>query len=341
MMIRTRAPLRLGLAGGGTDLAPFSLRHGGLVLNATIGLYAYAHLEESCDGAMRFEASDIACEETLPSAPYLSLTGPFALHKAVYNRIVRDFCGSCPLSVRLATQCDAPPGSGLGSSSTLTVAIAAAFAELLGLPLGLYDIAQLAWRTERQDLGLAGGKQDHFAACFGGFNGMAFSPCGHVTVNPLRLKPWIVAELESRLVLYYTGASRASADIIASQTSNLEAHDAASVAAMMALKGAAAQMMDALLAGDFAKFGALLAASWEAKQRTAASITNPTVQQAFAAAMDAGALAGKVSGAGGGGFCMFLADPAHKPRLLRALAGLQGYTIPCHFTLAGVETWRV
>jgi D-glycero-alpha-D-manno-heptose-7-phosphate kinase len=340
-IIRARAPLRLGLAGGGTDLSPFCDAFGGQVLNATVNLHAYAHIESAGDGQVAFDARDLGETFAAQAAPRLPPTGPLALHKAVYNRVVRTFRDGMPLALRMTTHCDAPPGSGLGSSSTLVVAMLAAYAEWLRLPLGEYDLAQLAWTIERRDLGLSGGRQDQYAATFGGFNFMEFHAGERVIVNPLRIKGWIVSELEASLVLFHTGASRASAAIIDAQTRNVEARDNAAVDAMHALKSDAVGMKEALLRGDFARFATLLARGWEAKKRTAAPVTNERIETAFAVATEAGAVAGKVSGAGGGGFCMFVTDPRRKPEVVRALSRLEGAVVPCHFHERGAESWRL
>jgi D-glycero-alpha-D-manno-heptose-7-phosphate kinase len=169
MIFRSRAPLRLGLAGGGTDVSPYSDLYGGAVLNATISMYAYATIEPRDDGKIVFNSIDRSKRLEFESKEFLEIDGNLDLLKGVYNRIVKDFAKK-PLSFELTTYVDAPPGSGLGSSSTLVVAIIGAFAEWLNLPLGEYDIAHLAYEIERKDLGMAGGKQDQYAATFGGFN---------------------------------------------------------------------------------------------------------------------------------------------------------------------------
>ncbi len=341
MIVRARAPLRLGLAGGGTDLSPFCNLFGGCVLNATIDLYAYAHIETALDNSLRLSAQDTGAELATAAVPALELGGPLALHKAVYNRIVRDFCGGQPLAMRLTTHCDAPPGSGLGSSSTLVVAMIKAFVEWLRLPLGEYDVARLAFEIERQDVGLSGGRQDQYAATFGGFNFMEFYADERVIVNPLRIKNWILSELESSIVLYSTGVSRLSAAIIDEQTRNMREPGSASIDALKRLKEDAIAMKEAVLKGDFSALAERMRDSWEAKKLTAHGITTPEIDALFLRAMEAGALAGKVSGAGGGGFVIFFVDPGRRINLIRALSGLSGEVRPCHFTKRGTEGWRL
>jgi len=341
MIIRARAPLRLGLAGGGTDLSPFCDLYGGCVLNATIDLYAYAHIIEAKDGMVRVSAADIGQDYEGEAASRLDPTGPLSLHKAVYNRIVKDYCGGRPLPLRMITHCDAPPGSGLGSSSTLAVAMIKAFVEWLRLPLGEYDVARLAYNIERLDLGLSGGRQDQYAATFGGFNFMEFYAHERAIVNPLRVKHWIMSELEASLVLYFTGVSRVSSAIIDEQTENVKQNKTASVEAMKQLKEDAVGMKEAVLKGDFAKFAHYIGTSWEAKKITASGISTPYIERVFDLAMTAGALAGKMSGAGGGGFAMFVVDPAKRTNVVRALMRNGGEVRNCHFTEGGTSGWRL
>lgn len=342
MLIRARAPLRLGLAGGGTDLSSYCEQYGGAVLNATIDLYAYATLEPTAERAVRFVASDIGFEETVDANPEnLVPEGPTALHRAVYRRIVRTFLDGKPFPCRLSTYCEAPPGSGLGSSSTMVVAMVKAFVEALSLPLGDYDIAHLAFSIERVDAGLQGGRQDQYAATFGGFNFMEFYADDRVIVNPLRIKNWILSELEASLVLFHTGVSRASAAIIAEQTSNILSSAPKSIEAMHQLKADAYEMKEAVLKGDFRSFAAILNRSWEAKKLTASSVSNERINRLFEIAKEAGAVAGKVSGAGGGGFITFAVDPRARPSVIRRLEREEGQVLTCSFTKRGTEGWRL
>lgn len=341
MIVRARAPLRLGLAGGGTDLSPFCDLYGGCVLNATIDLYAYAHIETTIDQGLRFSAGDMQAEFSASAAPTLELGGPLSLHKAVYNRIVRQFCGGRPLPIHLMTHCDAPPGSGLGSSSTLVVAMIKAFVEFLHLPLGEYDVARLAFEIERRDVGLSGGRQDQYAATFGGFNFMEFYADERVIVNPLRIKNWILSELESSIVLYSTGVSRSSAAIIDEQTRNMREPGGASIDALKRLKDDAIAMKESVLNGDFTGLVERMRNSWEAKKLTAHGISTPEIETLFQRATKAGALAGKVSGAGGGGFVMFFVDPSRRMDVIRAISAAGGEVKPCHFTNRGTEGWRI
>ncbi len=342
MAIRSRAPLRLGLAGGGTDVSPFCDQFGGAVLNATIDLYAYTIIEPNDDGRLVLHAPDIGQQaEHDAEAALTEPTGTLILHQAVYRRIVRQFNGGRPLPCRLTTFCDAPPGSGLGTSSTMVVSMIKAFVEWLNLPLGEYEIAHLAYEIERIDAGLQGGRQDQYAATFGGVNFMEFYADDRVIVNPLRIKNWILSELETSTLLFNLGASRSSAAIITEQTANIVAGRGGSIEAMHALKADAIGMKECLLKGDFRNYGAFMRQSWTAKKNLASNVTTGQIDRVYDAAMGAGAIAGKVSGAGGGGFMTFLVDPVRRIDVIRRLEREDGRVMACHFTKIGTEGWRV
>ena len=338
MIIRSKAPLRLGLAGGGSDVSPYSDLYGGLILNATINLSAYATIETLEGETVWVEAYDADCHAECPLRD--TLDGAPDLIRGVYNRIVKDY-GPVPGAFRITTYNDAPAGSGLGTSSTMVVCILKCFAEWMNLPLGDYEIARLAYEIERKDLALAGGKQDQYAAAFGGFNFMEFLQNDMVIVNPLKIKSWIVDELESSMVLYYTGRSRSSAAIIGEQQKNTSSGNAAAIEAMHRIKQSSVDMKLALLKGDMTEFGRILGQAWEDKKKMAGAITNPVIQEAFDTAMGAGAVAGKVSGAGGGGFMMLMVPPARKMAVVRALESLPGQVVPFQFTERGAHAWRV
>ena len=342
MTTRARAPLRLGLAGGGTDVSPYCDVYGGNVMNVTIDRYAYALIDASINGMVEFRALDVGkVEEFDPTAGPVSLDGPLRLLKGVYARVVRDFLNGAQPPLRIQTFSDAPPGSGLGSSSTMVVALLQAFVEHFSLPLGEYEVAHLAYDIERNDLNLAGGKQDQYAATFGGFNFMEFYADNRVIVNPLRVKDWMWAELEASLVLYFTGVSRASSDIIDQQSRNVGENRADSIEAMHRLKQEAVQMKECVLRGDLRKLATTLQAGWEAKKSTATSISNPLIEEVERVAFANGAQAAKVSGAGGGGFMMFLCPPDHRICLSRALLQQGGSILDFHFTQQGATSWRV
>ncbi len=339
---RSKAPLRLGFAGGGTDVSPYSEKYGGSILNATINMYAHCTLEVTNDNKIVFDARDLSIYKELKSEKEITLNGELDLFKGIYNRLVKDFDLN-PLSFKLTTYSDAASGSGLGGSSTMVIAVLKVFIEWLNLPLGEYEIAHLAYEIERIDVGLSGGKQDQYAATFGGFNFMEFYADDKVIVNPLRIKNWIVNELEESLLIYFTGVSRKSADIINEQSANASSKikDNKSLEAMHNIKKASVKMKEALLFGDIKQFAKILDSSWKDKKNTAHSISNNIIDNAYSVAKEAGAYAGKVSGAGGGGFMMFIVDPVRKPDVKKALMKLGGQIYDINFTNEGTQGWKL
>lgn len=335
--IRARAPLRLGLAGGATDLSPYCDQYGGAVLNVTINRYAFASVIPREDGQICFEADDIGTSEFLveDDLPQADLV----LHRGVYERMMREFNDGVMLPLTIRTTVDAPAGSGLGSSSALVVALVEALGTVLEAPLGKYDIAHLAYEIEREDLGLSGGRQDQYAAAFGGVNYIEFLDRQHVIVNPLRIPDAIYNELESSMVTCFSGRSRQSAGIIDRQTSGIKSSPK-TVEALHQLKADAASMKRALLMGNIDTMGEILNRSWQAKQATATGVSTERIDRLFEVAMANGALAGKVSGAGGGGFMFFFVHPEHRYRLMVALNVAGGDATPVKFTSKGCEAWR-
>lgn len=337
MIIRSKTPLRLGLAGGGTDVSPYSDIYGGAILNATINMYAYTTLEPTDDGKVVFEAPEKYLREEHPASLQLDTDGYFVLHKGVYNRIVRQFTHK-PLSLRISSFVDAPAGSGLGSSSTLVVSILGAYVEWLKLPLGEYDIARLAYEIEREDLQMAGGKQDQYAATFGGFNFMEFKG-DSVIVNPLRVRNRYADELSHNLVLYYTDTSHVSADIIKEQQKNVSAKNTQSIEAMHKLKEQAVLMKEVLLKGEIDRIGEILDFGWRYKKQMANSITNPRIDSIYESAIKAGATGGKISGAGGGGFMFFYCPGVTRYAVIDALQQFGGKAKRYEFVNEGLKTW--
>jgi D-glycero-alpha-D-manno-heptose-7-phosphate kinase len=305
MIIRSKAPLRLGLAGGGTDLDTYCNKFGGYVLNTTISLYVHCTIEERSDGKIVFESIDHNDVLELKSKKYLELDGDMDLYKGIYNRIVKDFVKK-PLSFKISTYSDVPSGSGLGGSSTLVVAIIKAFVEWLNLPLGEYDIARLAFDIEREDIGIVGGAQDQYAATFGGFNFMEFYDKKRVIVNPLRIKNWIIDELEASMVLYFTNIRRQASQIEQEKKSLLD--DKKSLDAMHEVKEDAMLMKEFLLKGNIQNFAKILGKSWESKKKVSNSISNSEIDRVYKLAIENGAYSGKVSGAGGG--CLLYTSPS-------------------------------
>ncbi|MDR0793526.1 MAG: dehydrogenase [Chitinophagaceae bacterium] len=338
MIFRSRAPLRIGLAGGGTDVSPYCDIYGGAILNATVSLYAKASIELIEEKKIILTALDRNEEEIFNWQKSLPVNGKLDLLKGVYNRIQHDF-GVPEKGFRLSTFVDAPAGSGLGTSSTLVVAIIGAFAEMLKLPLGEYDIANYAYSIERKDLQLAGGRQDQYAATFGGVNFMEFYENDKVIVNPLRVRQQHLNELENNLVLYYTSTSRESAQIIVAQQKNVQEKNEKSIEAMHRLKEQARLMKEALLKGQLNEIGEILDFGFQQKRNMAENISNNMLEKIYHAAKHAGATGGKISGAGGGGFMIFYCPNNTCYKVRETLEKFGGKVQLYLFTPQGLDSW--
>jgi D-glycero-alpha-D-manno-heptose-7-phosphate kinase len=340
MIIRSKAPLRIGLAGGGTDVSPYSDMYGGAILNATVNLYAHACIEPLDKNEIILFAADKSVELRFDTAKELPLNGELDLLKGVYNFLVSKY-QLLALSFKLTTSVDAPQGSGLGTSSTLTVAILGAFAEWLNLPLGEYDIAKMAFYIERVYLNMAGGKQDQYAATFGGVNFMEFFADDKVIVNPLRIHQNYLSELEHNLLLFYTESARFSSEIIEAQSKNVSAKKEKPIQAMHMLKQQAIEMKEALLTGKVDEIGRILDFGWQQKKQMAEGITNSHIDLFYQTALDNGAGGGKISGAGGGGFMIFYCPQNAKYKVKNALLKLGGRFENYSFVNEGLRTWKI
>jgi len=339
MTIRSRAPLRIGLAGGGTDVSPYSDLYGGAILNATISLYAHATIEPLKENKIIIHAADRKETQQFDLQEKLPIDGTLDLAKGIYNRVVRDY-GLTPSGFKLTTQVDAPAGSGLGTSSTLVVAILGAFAEWMKLPLGDYDAAHLSYQIEREDLKMAGGKQDQYAATFGGVNFMEFYAEDKVIVNPLRIRTEYLYELEHNLLLFYTATSRNSATIIETQSKNVADKKTNSIEAMHQLKEQARMMKEALLKGQIDEIGTILDFGFRHKKEMASGISNPLIDDIYETALKAGASGGKISGAGGGGFMTFYCPGTNRYDVIDALKKFGGSFHDYRIVEQGLFTWN-
>ncbi len=340
MIIRARAPLRIGLAGGGTDVSPYSDLYGGAILNATISIFAHATIIPGNSNKIKLESLDLNEEKSFKKAKRLPIDGQLDLMKGCHNHVFKDYSSKLP-SYAISTHVDVPKGSGLGASSTVTVAMLGAYSEWLKLPFGEYDLARTAFDIERNDLKIAGGKQDQYAATFGGFNFMEFYKDEKVIVNPLRIRPEYIHELELNILLYYTGTSRLSSTIIEKQATNFTGKKEQSLEAAHKLKEQAVLMKEALLTGKLAEIGDLLDYGWQQKKKTAAGISNPVIDEIYETALKHGATGGKISGAGGGGFIMLYAPGNARYKVMKALEHMGGVFKPFNFVQQGVTSWTI
>ena len=334
-MIRAKAPLRISFAGGGTDVPPFPAREGGLVLNATINRYAYGTLRPRTDDRIQIESVDFGQTTTYGVEDNVVFNGKIDLAKAA----IREIVGRAGPGFELFLHSSAPPGSGLGSSSAMMVTLVGLLKEFRNLALTDYEVAELAYRIEREELGIKGGLQDQYAAAFGGFNFIELDG-SRVVVNPLRMGADTILELEHNMLLCYTGTTRQSDHIIEDQTSRFEADEAETLAGLRVQKELAVQIKDALLRRRLSEFGALLDSAWQAKKRMSPRITNETIDEMYEEARRHGALGGKVTGAGGGGFILFYCDYQGKHRVAEALTRMGGVVEEFAFVHEGLRTWR-
>ncbi|KRE37156.1 GHMP kinase [Janibacter sp. Soil728] len=339
-VLRARAPLRVSFAGGGTDVAPFPQREGGAVLSATIGSYAYATLRPRSDGHITVESHDYGTSIGYEVGTPLVLDGTLDLPKAAIARIMTLEGAIRSDGFDLFLHTNAPPGSGLGSSSAVMVAVIDLVARHCGLDLGPHEIAELAYRLEREDLQIPGGYQDQYAAAFGGFNFMEFRQDGQVVVNPLRIRPDTVHELEHNMLLAYTGRTRVSDHIIEDQVTRYETGNEDAVAGLRAQRDLADAMRVALLRGKVDEIGHLLGQAWQQKQKMSSRITTPLIAEAVETALGCGAFGGKVTGAGGGGHMIFICEFEKRHVVADELIRLGLSVSEFTFTKHGVTTWK-
>jgi D-glycero-alpha-D-manno-heptose-7-phosphate kinase len=336
MLIRSKAPLRVSFAGGGTDVPPFPQTEGGCVLSATINKYAFGTLRPRDNGHIRIESLDFGLTVECDLQVELAYDGKLDMAKAA----IRNLGGQSSSGFDLFLHTDVPPGSGLGSSSTLMIAVVGLLKEFKGLPLTNYEIAELAYTLERRELGIKGGLQDQYAAAFGGFNFIEFLD-KNVVVNPLRITQDTVNELEHNLLLCFTGTTRVSDSIINDQTERYERSEKDTVSGLRTQKQLALEMKKALLHGRLDDFGDMLNTAWEYKKKMSPKISNPAIDELYSEAREAGALGGKIMGAGGGGFMLFYCPFERKHKIAARLKQIGASLTEFAFEDHGLQTWRV
>jgi D-glycero-alpha-D-manno-heptose-7-phosphate kinase len=336
MLIRSKAPLRISFAGGGTDVRPFAEQEGGCVLNATINRFAWGSLQPREDKQIQINSVDFDFSLSLDTESEIVYDGKLDLVKAA----IRNLGGQNSTGFNLFLHSDAPPGSGLGSSSTLMVSLVGLLMEFKNLPLTDYEISHLAYKIEREQMGIKGGMQDQYAATFGGFNFIEFFK-ERVIVNPLRVSQDVINELEHNLLLCYTGTTRASDHIIDDQIQRFHQQEEDALSGLHHQKQLAVEMKNALLRRRLSEFGALLHTAWEYKKKMSPRITNPHIDEMYEAARLAGALGGKITGAGGGGYMLFYCPFDKKHKVAEGLTKMGGLPTGFAFEAHGLQTWRV
>ncbi|MFH1144979.1 MAG: GHMP kinase [Candidatus Eisenbacteria bacterium] len=337
MIYRAKAPLRISFCGGGTDVSPYPEERGGCVLSATIDKYAWASVHPRPAG-IEIASLDYGVRRSYPEGR-LAFDGQLDLAIGALNHF-HDLRGGLGSGVEVTLHCDAPPGSGLGSSSTVVATLVGGIARWLGVPLTQYEIAETTFKIERLDVRLSGGRQDQYAAAFGGFNFIEFS-AGPTIVNPLRIPRETVNELEYHLLLVFTGGTRISARIVDTQMERYRRGEADAVEGLEALKSVARDLKNLLLRGRLDDFGRGLHAAWETKKRLATAITNETIDGLYSAAREAGALGGKILGAGGGGHLLIYCPIERKSEIAAEMQRRGGRVVPFAFEERGLQTWQV
>jgi D-glycero-alpha-D-manno-heptose-7-phosphate kinase len=338
VVIRSRAPLRISFCGGGTDLMPYAAERGGVVLSATVKRYAYTTLRLLREPEIRVRSLDYDTSHRYNLDEPLIYDGKFDLVKACLRRL-RVGPDATRRGLDLYLETDAPPGSGLGASSALVVSMIGAFQTWRRLSLSRYDIAHLAYLLERKDVGIAGGMQDQYAAAFGGFNLIEFRGERDVIVNPLRVDAPIVHELEYSSLLVFTGATRLSSRIIDTQVRSYEAGNPTVVDAFAHMKALASDAKAALLRGRVLELGEILDEQWQYKKSTSSAISNPHIDRLYNEAQAAGAIGGKMNGAGGGGFMYLICPFDRKPDVVARLTELGAEVSPVAFDFDGMQSW--
>ena len=337
--VRSRAPLRLGLAGGGTDLRSYSDQFGGAVVNATISRYVNVRITTRDDGKVCFKSYDTKQEELIDCTDNVS-SSDMPLFSASYRRMMElgGIKDGIPLTIESVS--DSPVGSGLGTSSTLTVTLLKGLSELINLPIDNYSLAELAFRVEREDCGFSGGLQDQFAASFGGFNHLIFHKNRKVSIRPIPIASGFRNVLESQMLLYFSGRSRDSSSIIDSQNSNIANSRIATLESMHGIKSSVQEVKDALIRGNLELLSESIRKGWEEKKRTSNEITNPHIDKVLEELSNLGCYCSKVSGAGGGGFIFFILPLENRNSAIEKLESFGGFTGGCRFVQKGAESWR-
>lgn len=335
MVIRGRAPLRISFGGGGTDVEPFCVEQGGAIIGSTINKYAYCSILPKETDEIVVHSLDFDMTVKYNTKENYVYDGKLDLVKAALNALeIKQGC-------EVYLQCDAPPGSGLGTSSTVMVALLVAMAKWKGVTLDAYELADLAYHVEREVLGISGGYQDQYAATFGGFNFIEFHGRNNVVVNPLRIKKDIIHELQYNLLLCYTGNIHVSANIIKDQVNNYRNKDTDVLSAMSEVKALSYAMKDELLKGNLHSFGKLLDYGWQSKKRMSSKISNPKIDELYEEALRAGALGGKLLGAGGGGYLLMYCPYNVKHKVAKRMEEIGGQLTDWNFELRGAQAWSM
>jgi D-glycero-alpha-D-manno-heptose-7-phosphate kinase len=337
---RSKVPFRISFGGGGTDMPSYTKNYTGAVINTTIRLFTHTSLQLRDDTKVTFKWVNKDEFETHDFSNELDCSYGLKLFKATHNHICKKY-NIEPIGYDIVSYQDVPTGSGLGTSSTLIVSLIGVYMELFNLPLGEYDIAEMAIQIERVELKENGGQQDQYAAAFGGWNYMEFKG-DNVIVNPLRIKDKVQDELENNILLYYTNFTRRSSDVLKEQIKNIEEENKTSLLSLHGLVEQAKLIKDCLIKGKIEELGEILDYGFKQKSALAKGITTPEIQILYDTALKAGATGGKISGAGGGGFIFFYCPNNTKYNVIKELDKLNmGYAQTFTWNKFGLRTWKI
>jgi D-glycero-alpha-D-manno-heptose-7-phosphate kinase len=331
-MLIVRSPVRISFGGGGTDLPSYYQRFGGAVLSAAINKHFYTVLEKRGDGKIQIISADLRTVETWQDIAQMDVRGN-ALE--IPLAVLKEF--GCDVSVNLFLASEIPPGTGLGSSASVCVNLTKMLATYSHISLSKYELAERAFHIARNVLGRPVGKQDEYASAFGGLNFISFHQDGTTHVEPLNLAPELVRELQSSLLLFFTGASHHSWTILEEQEKSTRRADSGTVEYLHEIRKLAEPMKAALLAGELRDFGLLLHEGWEIKKRLSSKISNASINEMYESALRNGALGGKITGAGGGGFLLLFCQQQHHQNVRRALVAMGACEMGFEFDFQGAQ----
>lgn len=331
-MLIVRTPVRISFAGGGTDLPAYYQEFGGAVLSAAINKHFYTILQKRTDGQVQVISSDLRVVEKWSDISQASMKGsdleiPLAVMKEL----------GCAVSANLFLASEIPPGTGLGSSASVCVNVFKTITTYMGVPMSKYEMADRAFRIAREVLGKPVGKQDEYAAAFGGINFIHFNPDESVQVDPVDLDPGLAREFQSKLMLFFTGAAHHSWTILKEQEQSTRAQSGLAVESLHEIRHLADEMQNCLKNGDLDQVGNLLHRGWQAKKRVSAKISTSRIDQMYSIARENGALGGKITGAGGGGFLLLYCPPERQEAVRQALKSLEAREMSFEFDFQGAQ----
>ncbi|MCV0393727.1 MAG: hypothetical protein K5790_10635 [Nitrosopumilus sp.] len=334
VVVRSRSPLRISFAGGGSDVPPYPEKYGGAVISTSIDRYAYVSIKKNNESTLKIISQNYGLFKNLEKISDLKKYPNTSLISAAF-----DVLDITPKNIEVNINVDSPPGSGLGSSSALSVSLIGALSNYYGISLSTYEVAESAFELERIKAGIKGGYQDQYASSFGGFNFIEFSKT--VTVNSLKLSQEVQNELLASLILCNTCTNRLSGNILKNHINLLKNNDQETFQKISKLKDEASVLKEMLLKGNISKIGDLINEQWNLKKQINKKVTNKKIDKLYNIALKAGATGGKLLGAGGGGHMLFIVDPSKKYQVVNALQKEKIDIVKFNFDSNGLQTWKI